>query len=234
MRHLEYDDIMEDSLLEPRPTHWSWPENIAQVRINDESCWALLDNGSMVNAVTPEFVKAHCLDVGLLSNLVNSNLSGYVIIGAQGEGVQAHDEVALVIPHPTDFGAQVLVILGTLTINQIINMIKESEIDELSISLNGSKISYLLACHWEKCSIKRETGMNWTRELTDLNEAVKMTKKEEIDAFSSEIIHTWAKAMFLGSNMHMMMIQTLEGDGPYLLHRLSIMNTYTEMATGTK
>ena len=57
------------------------------------------------------------------------------------------DQVALVIPDPTDFGSQVLVILGTPTINQIIIMIKESEIDELSISLNGSRISYLLACH---------------------------------------------------------------------------------------
>ena len=40
--------------------------------------------------------------------------------------------------------------------------------------------------------------------------------------------------MFLGSNMHVMM-QTLEdGDGPCLPHGLSIMNTYTEMTTGSK
>ena len=45
-------------------THWSGPKNIAQLRINDESCWALLDNGSTINAVTPELVKAHSLDVG--------------------------------------------------------------------------------------------------------------------------------------------------------------------------
>ena len=35
-------------------THWSRPEDIAQVRIGDESCWALLDNGSTTNAVIPE------------------------------------------------------------------------------------------------------------------------------------------------------------------------------------
>ena len=41
----------------------------------------------------------------------------------QGYG---EDQVALVIADPTDFGSWVLVILGTLTINQIINVIKES------------------------------------------------------------------------------------------------------------
>ena len=57
----------------------------------------------------------------------------------QVEGVQGcnEDQVALVIPDPTDFGSRVLVTLDTLTINEIINMIKESEIDELSVSLNG-------------------------------------------------------------------------------------------------
>ena len=55
-------------------THWSGSENMAQVKINDESSWALLDSGSTINAVTPEFVKAHSLDVGPLSDLVDSTL----------------------------------------------------------------------------------------------------------------------------------------------------------------
>ena len=47
--------------------------------------------------------------------------------------------------------------------------------------------------------------MHCTSDQTDLNEAVKMTKKEAIDVFSSKIIHAQTKAMFLGSNLHMMM-----------------------------
>ena len=40
--------------LNPNPLmHWSAPENIAWVRINGESCWALLDSGSTKHAVTP-------------------------------------------------------------------------------------------------------------------------------------------------------------------------------------
>ena len=46
------------------------------------------------------------------------------------EGVWGYDEEesALVIPDSTGFGSQVPVTLGTSIINQIINMIKESEI----------------------------------------------------------------------------------------------------------
>ena len=61
-----------------------------------------------------------------------------------------------------------------------------------------------------------------------------MTKKEEIDAFPSKITHTQTKTMFLGSNMHVMMQTLEERDGSCLPHGLNIMNTYTDMATGSK
>ena len=61
--------------LNPNPlTHWSGPENIAQVKINDEGSEALVDIGSTINTVTPEFVKACSLDMGPVSNLVNGTL----------------------------------------------------------------------------------------------------------------------------------------------------------------
>ena len=103
----------------------------------------------------PEFVGVGSLDVGPLSDLTNGTLGingfggvfyqplGYIIIRVQVEGVWGYDEdqVALVRPDSTGFGSQVPVILGTPTINQIINVIKKSEINELSVSLNGSRIA---------------------------------------------------------------------------------------------
>ena len=87
--------------LNPDPfTHWGGPENIAQVKIDCETSWALLDSGSTINAVTPEFVKAHSLDVGPFSNLVDGTLKingfgglfsqpfGYVIVRVQVEGLK--------------------------------------------------------------------------------------------------------------------------------------------------
>ena len=61
-----------------------------------------------------------------------------------------------------------------------------------------------------------------------------MIKKEEIDGFFSRIIHAQTKTMFLSSNTHVMTQTLEEGDDPCLPHGLSVMNTYTEMATGSK
>ena len=86
----------------------------------------------------PKLIKAHSLDVGPLSHLANGTLGingfggvfsqplGYIITRVQVEGVWGYDEdqVALVIPDSTIFGPWVPVILGTLTINQTINVIK--------------------------------------------------------------------------------------------------------------
>ena len=75
---------------------------------------------------------------------------------------------------------------------------------------------------------------NQTMDLTDLNEAFKMIKKEDIEVFFIQDHTCQTKTTFLGSKMHMMM-QTLEGDdGPCLSYGLSVMNTYMEMTTGSK
>ena len=130
---------------------------MAWVRIDGESSWALLDNDSTINAVTPEFVEAHSLDISPFSDLVHGILSvtsfdrlfswplSYIIIRVQVEVVWGYDEdqVTLVIPDSTHFGSRVPVTLGTLTINWITNMIKESEIDELSVSLNRLRLPHL-------------------------------------------------------------------------------------------
>ena len=105
--------------LHPDPlTQWSGPENIAKARIDGEGCWALLDSGSTINAVTPEFVQVHSLDFGPLSDLANGTLGiedfggvfsqpWVVIIRTQVEGVRGYDkdQVALVIPDSTIFGS---------------------------------------------------------------------------------------------------------------------------------
>ena len=67
-----------------------------------------------------------------------------------------------------------------------------------------------------------------------MDESVKAIKKEEIDVFSTKIIHARTKTMFSGSKVHVMMQALKWGDGPCLPHGWSIMNTYTEMTTVSK
>ena len=119
---------------------------------------------------------------GPLSDLADSTLGingfggvfsqplGYVIIWVQVEGVQGYnkDWVTLVIPDSTVFGSQVIVTLGSPTINWIINVIKESEFNELSASLNGLRMAQLLACLQAELSIWSKATANQTVDLTDL------------------------------------------------------------------
>ena len=72
-------------------------------------------------------------------------------------------------------------------------MIKENEIDELSVSLNGSRIAQLLANQWAELSIQKETVANQSVDPTNLNEVVKTTKKEEVDTFFIQNNTQWNK-----------------------------------------
>ena len=207
-----------------------------------------MDSGSTINVVTPEFVQACSLDMGPLSNLVDGTLKingfggmfsqplGYVIRRVQVEGMNGYnkDQVALVIPDLTTFGSRVPVTLGTPAINQIMNVIKESEIDGLPVSLNVSRISHLLAGCQAELSLKNDSTASPMPDLTDLNEAVKTMKWEEIEAFSSKIVHGYIKMVLLGNNMYVMTQAPEKGKEPCLPHGLSMANTFTEIITGSR
>ena len=105
-------------------------QNIAKVKINGESCMALLDNGAQVNTIMLKYVINHSLQVGPITDLTGSKVTcmglgnaytrplGYVVIWVQVDGVQGYneDQIALVILDLSNFVAQIPVILGTPTI----------------------------------------------------------------------------------------------------------------------
>ena len=59
-------------------------------------------------------------------------------------------------------------------------------------------------------------------------------KWEEIEAFSSKIAHGHTKMVLLGNNMYVMMKALGKREKPCLPHGLSVVNTYTEMTTGSR
>ena len=91
----------------------------------------LLDNGAQINTIMPRYVSDHSLLVGLITDLLSAKVTcvglgnaytrplGYVIIWVQVDRVQGYDEdqIALVIPDLSNFGAQIPIILGTPTIS---------------------------------------------------------------------------------------------------------------------
>ena len=155
------------SYTDSRLESWSlklmvWDQNVARVRVNRESCMALLDNGTQINTITLGLINNYSLDMGPLSDLVGRWVTciglgnmltqpiGYIVIPAQADGVQGYDEdqKALVIPDLSNIMAQTPMILGTPTINHIMNVIKEREIDTLATPWVNAQEAYLLAVRW--------------------------------------------------------------------------------------
>ena len=135
-----------------------------------------------------------------------------VIIRVQVEGVWGYDEdqVALVILDSTGFGSWVLVTLGTPTINWIINMIKESEIDELSSFLEWIVDSLIVGWLVSR-TFDSEGNCHKPNSGSDQLEWGHQNNKERRGGcFLSKIIHSQMKTLLLGNKMHVM-TQSLKG-----------------------
>ena len=147
---------------------WYGIENVAKVKINGESCMALLDNGAWVNTIMPRYINEHSLQVGLITDLIGSKVAcvglgngytqplGYVVIQVQVDGVQGYDEdkIALVILDFSNFATREPIILGTPTIGQVINVMREAEMDALAMPWVNVRAAHLLA-------VRRMTPVKW-------------------------------------------------------------------------
>ena len=87
--------------LNPDPFQcWYGVKNVAIVKINGESCMALLSNGVQINTIMPSYVKSHLLEMGPITNLISRRVTciglgntytqslGYIIVKVQVDGVQ--------------------------------------------------------------------------------------------------------------------------------------------------
>ena len=147
--------------LNPDPFQdWHRVKNVVRVRINGESCKALLDNGAQINTIMSKYVRDHSLQMGLITNLLGAEVTcvglgnaykrplSYIIIWVQVDGVWGYDkdQIALVIVDLSNFVAQIPVILGTPTISQVVvNVMKEVEIDVLATPWVNARVVHLLS-----------------------------------------------------------------------------------------
>ena len=136
------------------------PKNWGKALINDELTTCLLDNGSQLNFITPAYAIERGMDIMSLDRLVQEiggllpliagkggNLvepTGFVLMNVKVPCVQGYDEdqVALVMDDPGM--VECPVILGTSTLYQVMEVIKESEISKLAIPWSSSRFSWLM------------------------------------------------------------------------------------------
>ena len=234
--------------LNPDPFHqWYGIKNIPMVRVNRESCMALLDNGTQINTITPNFVKSHSLKVGPLSDLVGrwvtcvglgnalTWLVGYVVIQIQVDGVRGFDkdQIALVIPDLSNFVAWVSIILETPTIDCIINVIKEKEIDALAMPWVNAQVAYLIAVQCTTATVEDGKAVTGESDPSEYDEIITTKDTEIIDAFSSHVIHARMRAAHTGEGTNVM-TQALHAKDGSLPQGLTVQNVYTELCSGSK
>ena len=207
---------------------------------------ALLDNGAQINTIMPKYVSDHSLQKGPITDLLGVKITciglgnaytrplGYIIIWVQVDGVQGYneDQIALVIPELSNFTAQIPVILGTPTISQVVNMMKEAEIDALVIPLANARVAHLLLVHR---MMAIQVGDDTTEEsCSDDYDQVMFTKNvETIEVFSSCMVLVKAGRAYTSKCINIT-VQALWTEDVTLLWGLTVQNTYTELRQGSK
>ena len=238
---------MQTPFLNPDPFQcWYGIENVARVKINGESCMALLDNGVQVNTITLRYVKEHSLQVGPITDLMGSKVTcvglgnaytrllGYVVIQVQVDGVWGYDknQIALIILDHSNFATRVPIILGTPTIGRVVNMMREAEMDALAMAWANARAAHLLAV---RRMMPVEVGNDQEEEYnTDKDSPLMYTQKvETLEPISSHVIPMKTTRAYLGERINIM-VQALYAQDGTLLPGLMVQNTYTELRKGSK
>ena len=188
--------------LNPDPfQHWHGVKNMARVRIDGKSCMVLLDNGAKINTIMLKYIRDHTLQMGLITDLLDAKVAcmglgnaytrplGYVVILVQVDGVQGYDEdqIALVILDLSNFAAEIPVILGAPTISQVVNVMKEAEIDALAMPWANARVPHLLLI-CRMMAMKVGDGIAEESSLDGYDQVMFNQDVETIEAFSSHVL----------------------------------------------
>ena len=206
--------------------HWLYLVNIGNAILDGHLTTVLVDSGARMNCITPEFVKARGLVAGSIQDLNNHSRCilingvggkcteplGYVMIQVQIPQAPSYDEdqVALIVEDPSLFSRRCPVILGTLTIFQAIQAMKESKMHNLELAWQYAKAGYEYT-HFmlNPDDVLMEEGQsfptNTRRNPIDLDEKLLLKKKQVLLPFSNTMVHCKTQEMQMqGYKLHVM------------------------------
>ena len=165
---------------------------------------------------------------------------GYVVIHVQVEGVPEYDEdqVAFVVDDNTTFSWRVPVVLGTPTINRVVAVMKESNLNNAPMEWQASKTSYELAngflmrkLHLELEGFPTNTGKN----PIDLDETVSLTSKCIASPSKSVIMHgRTQRTMMMDHRLNVMTQAPYLDDMVALPNGIYITRAYTDMKPSSR
>ena len=188
-----------------------------KVKINGESCMALLDNSTQVNTIKLRYVSDHSLQVGPITDLMGSKVAcvglgnaytrplGYVVIQVQVDGVQGYNKVwiVLVIPDLSNFMARVPVILGMPTTGRVVNVMKEAEMDALVTPWVNARTAHLLSVH-RMMPMEVGDGQKEKFDMNDDDQLMYTQNVETIELFSSHLVPVKTGRAYMGECINVM------------------------------
>ena len=151
-----------------------------------------------------------------------------MVIRVQVDGVWGYneDQIALVILDFSNFATRVPIILGTPTIGQVINVMKEAEMDALAMPWANVRAAHLL-------EVWRMTPVEEGYDTDEDNPLMYTQKAETLEPFSSHVISIKTVKVYSEECINIM-VQALHTQDSTLLLVLTIQNTYIELRKGGK
>ena len=225
------------------------PKNWGQALINDELTTCLLDNGAQLNFITPAYTVERGMDIMSLDQLaqeiggplplipgMGSNLvepTGFVLMNVKVPCIQGYyeDQVALVMDDPGMIECPV--ILGTSTLYQVMEVIKESEISKLAIPWSSSRISWLMRDVMAKLGQVVVNDMaNKPIMLLDIDEIVRVASKCTVPPFGYKVIHGKVNLVLHECRLNVM-THRLEKRSPSLPLGIYVQTAYSTLTNGS-
>ena len=148
------------AVLNPNPLYSIvGPVSIAEVKVNDVTTRALLDTGTTTNVMTLAYTRKLGLEPQPIMNLMNRKVTfnrvgnfcavpkGCVEFNLQVPGANRFNQehVALLVEDESKFAKMIPLVLGTRTLDCVVENLLESEEDELSTTWKRVKVVCSLA-----------------------------------------------------------------------------------------
>ena len=158
---------------------------------------------------------------------------GFVLMNVKVPCVRGYDEdqVTLVMDDPEM--SECLVILGTSTLYQVMEVIKESEISKLAVPWSSSRISWLMR------DVNAKLGQVVVNDvankpITPLNvgEVVRVASKCTVPPFGHKVIHGKVNLVLHGCRLNVM-THGLEKRSPSLPLGIDVQTAYATLANGS-
>ena len=150
------------------------------------------------------------------------------------------DVVFLVVPDGSAFGKRVLLVIGTCTLARVINIIRESEMDQISTPWATVCLAQLLS----RCVVTEESPKDKKAAgqdapaVSEMDEVIEMKDSVHVGPFQAEILKgrvAWAPA----HDTHLMVVpircaDVESGKTHQLPPGLQVLHAYTMLMAGSK